>query len=247
MTQAKPGWMASTMSVPSLPTIKDVAIAAGVSIGTVSKALNGQGQLRDETRRRVQVAAEQLGYQPNDLAQSLHRKRSFTVGLISTDSYGRFSMPLLEGLEHALGSAEISVFLCNAADDPARERRHVESLLAKRVDGIIVTANRTDPRSRLETGRTGLPVLYAMARTEDEHDLCLVPDDAGGARLATEHLLHLGRRRVAHVTGPSDYEVVGLRREAARAALEAAGLGLPPRRVLSGPWRAASRRRPTTS
>ena len=113
-------------------TIWDVARAAGVSVGTVSKALNGRGQLRQQTRQSVQSAAERLGFRPNDLAQSLLRKRSFTVGLISTDSYGRFSIPVLEGIESALGAARISVFLCSASDDPARERQHIDSLLAKR-------------------------------------------------------------------------------------------------------------------
>ena len=73
-------------------TIRDVARAAGVSVGTASKALNGYGQLRDETRDAVRSAAERLGFRPNDLAQSLLRKRSFTVGLITTDRYGRFSI-----------------------------------------------------------------------------------------------------------------------------------------------------------
>src|SRR5205814_6349878 len=80
-------------------TIWDVARAAGVSVGTVSKALNGRGQLREETRTLVRSTAERLGFRPNDLAQSLLRKRSFTVGLISTDAYGRFSIPVLEGIE----------------------------------------------------------------------------------------------------------------------------------------------------
>src|SRR5438045_9387590 len=123
----------------SLATIWDVARAAGVSVGTVSKALNGRGQLREETRSTVLSAAERLGFRPNDLAQSLLRKRTFTVGLISTDSHGRFSIPVLEGIEDALEAARVSVFLCTAADDPARERQHVDSLLSTRVAGLVVT------------------------------------------------------------------------------------------------------------
>src|SRR5579884_1135490 len=120
------------------PTIHDVARLANVTIGTVSKALNGRGHLRPETRDRVREAAEQLGFRPNDLVHSLLRGRTYTVGLITTDSYGRFSIPVLTGIEDALGAARISVFLCNAHDDPERERGHVDALLAKHVDGIIV-------------------------------------------------------------------------------------------------------------
>ncbi len=114
---------------PPPATIHDVAAAAGVSLGTVSKGLNGTGQLREETRQRVHQAAKRLNFRPNNLAQSLLRGRSFTIGLISTDRYGRFSIPVLEGVEDALENARVSVFLCNGADDPDREREHVEQLL----------------------------------------------------------------------------------------------------------------------
>ena len=223
-----------TMRKPPV-TIWDVARASGVSVSTVSKALNGRGQLRKETRTAVQSTAARLGFRPNDLAQSLLRKRTFTVGLISTDSYGRFSIPVLEGIESALEPARISVFLCSA-DDPARERRHVDSLLAKRVDGIIVTGRRTDLRAPVDLGGASVPVIYAFAQVAKGKALCLLPDDRGGAQLAGEHLVGLGRRRIAHVTGPIDFEAVRKRREGFRDALNAAGLRARPGHVMSGPW-----------
>ena len=217
-------------------TIWDVADAAGVSVGTVSKALNGRGQLREETRTLVRSAAERLGFRPNDLAQSLLRKRSFTVGLISTDAYGRFSIPVLEGIESALEPARISVFLCSAADDPAREQQHIDSLMAKRVDGVIVTGRRTDKRAPLALGNTAVPVLYAFAKVADRNALCLVPDDFGGAELAGKHLIGLGRKRIAHVTGPEEFEAVRQRRDGFRRALKSAGHAWRPERVLLGQW-----------
>ena len=216
-------------------TIHDVARASGVSVSTVSKALNGRGQLREETRSSVRSIAERLGFRPNDLAQSLHRKRTFTVGLISTDSYGRFSIPVLEGIESALEAEQISVFLCNA-DDPARERRHLESLLAKRVDGLIVTGRRTDLRPPIDLDGASLPVVYAFAQVASRGALCLLPDDRGGARLATEHLIRLGRKRIAHVTGPGEFEAVRERSRGFRNAMAEAGLPCPGSRVLSGQW-----------
>ena len=189
MTSTKQSKKPSETSRSRPPTIRDVAEAAGVSYGTVSKSLNGTGQLRAETRALVRSTAERLGFRPNGLAQSLLRRRSFTVGLISTDRYGRFSIPVLEGIEDALGSASISVFLCSAADDPERERQHVESLLAKRVDGIIVTARRADPRPPLHCAHLGPPVLYAFARVNDPKAQCLLHDDFGGGKLAGDHLV----------------------------------------------------------
>src|SRR4249920_1331828 len=84
-------------------TIRDVAAEAGVSIGTASKALNGQGKLRAETRERVAEVAQRLGFAPNTLAQALLAGRSFTVGLITTDSFGRFSIPVVYAMTQPLG------------------------------------------------------------------------------------------------------------------------------------------------
>src|SRR6201995_4182876 len=111
-------------------TIRDVAQSAGVSVGTASKALNGQGKLRAETIERVMRAAERLGFAPNTLAQALLAGRSFTVGLITTDSFGRFSIPVMLGAEDALGTGQVSVFMCDTRDDVEREKRYAEMLAA---------------------------------------------------------------------------------------------------------------------
>ena len=222
------------------PTIRDVARAAGVSVGTASKALNDRGRLRPETRERVRREAERLEFRPNDLIKSLLRGRTFTVGLITTDYFGRFNMPVIAGIEDALGSAEILVFLCNVRDDPERERKVISALLAKQVDGIIVMGRRIDPRSPINLGQAGPPVVYAFSRVTDPAALCLLPDDVQGARLATEHLVHTGRTRLAHITGPANREAVAARHQGMRAAMQTHGLDLPDERVLYGDWTEAS-------
>jgi LacI family transcriptional regulator len=218
------------------PTIRDVARAAGVSVGTASKALNGKGRLRPETRARVIHQAELLEFHPNDLIKSLIRGRSYTVGLVTTDYFGRFNMPVIAGIEDALGAAEILVFLCNVRDDPVRERNVVASLIAKQVDGIIVMGRRTDPRPPISVGRSGIPVVYAFSRVTEPDALCLAPDDDQGACLATNHLIRLGRRNVAHITGPSEREAVQLRLEGTRRTLLDHGLDWSDERCLSGAW-----------
>jgi LacI family transcriptional regulator len=217
-------------------TIRDVAKAAGVSIGTVSKALNGSGQLSDSTRETVRSVAAKLRFRPNEMARHLSGQRWFTVGLISIDRQGRFSIPVLEGIEDALDAAKISVFLCNTAGDPVRERQHVDSLLAKRVDGIIVTGGRAVVRPQLDLDGEDIPVSYAFARVKDRDSPCLLPDDRGGGRLAGEHFARLGRRHLAHVTGPADEEAARHRRDGFRRALAEHGLELPQRRILAGSW-----------
>jgi len=220
-------------------TIHDVARAAGVTIGTASQALNGRGKMRTETRERIRDVALRLEYRPNALMTSLLRGRSLTAGLISTDSYGRFSIPLLEGIEDVLGSAGMSAFLCDARDDPARERRHIDALLARQVDGIIVTGRRIDVRAPINVGTAPVPVLYAFAQVPDPTALCLLPDDTQGGYIATERLLHAGRRHLAHITGPRHFEAVRLRRLGMERALEDHGLRLAEGRVYSGPWQEA--------
>lgn len=217
-------------------TIRDVAAAAGVSIGTVSKALNGRGSLRPETRERVIRAAERLEFRPNDLVRSLIRGRTYTVGLITTDYFGRFNMPVIAGIEDALGAAEILIFVRNVQDDPERERRVIGSLLAKQVDGIIVMGRRAELRPPIDVGRSSTPVVYAFARVSDPRALCLVPDDEHGGFLAADHLLQLGRRRLAYVTGPADREAVQLRRDGFLRALAAHGVPGEDAPILYGQW-----------
>src|SRR6201992_2203697 len=150
-------------------TIRDVASAAGVSIGTASKALNGQGRLRPETRSRVTEAAERLGFAPHVLAQGLPGGRTYTVGMITTDSFGRFSIPVMLGAEDALGAGQISVFMCDTRDDPERERRYVEMLTARRVGGASATGRRIEPRPAVGP-RMGIPVVSAMTPAADSDE-----------------------------------------------------------------------------
>ncbi len=218
------------------PTIRDVARLADVSVGTASKALNNNGSLRQETRDRVIKVAGEIGFRPNDLAQSLHRGQSLTVGLISTDSFGRFTMPIMEGLEECLTDSRMAIFMCNATDDPEREALHVESLVGKRVDGIVVTGRRADRRPKLKVPARDLPVIYVFSQVDDPEAHCLLPDDEGGATLATRHLIGLGRQRIAHITGPERFEAVRLRRDGYRKTLAAAGMPEPEGFYLPGVW-----------
>jgi LacI family transcriptional regulator len=225
----------SSPQTSAAPTIHDVARATGLSAGTVSKALNGRGHLRPETRSRVQQAAQRLEFRPNELAKSLLRKRSFTVGVLSSDTYGRFSLPVFRGIEDALEEAQIATFLCNARDD-RHERDHVHALLAKMVDGVVVTGRRIDPRPPLSVRNLHVPVVYAFAQATGNDSLSIIPDDKQGGMLAARHLLLHGRRRIAHITGPQGFQAVGLRLEGLERGLADHGVELPANQVLFGPW-----------
>jgi len=215
--------------------LADIASVAGVSPGTVSRALSGRDGVNTETRERVQQAARRLGYQPNALARGLVSGRSYTVGLITTDSFGRFSIPIMLGAEDALGAGEMSVLLCDGRDDPIRERHYLQTLLERRVDGIIVTGRRTDPRPPVGTDLR-VPVVYAMTQSSSPEDLSITPDDFQGGDLAVGHLTGTGRRHIAHVTGPERFQAARLRAQGAVARLEADDAELVGGRVFYGEW-----------
>jgi DNA-binding LacI/PurR family transcriptional regulator len=227
---------------PTRATLANVAHRAGVSLGTASKALSGTGRMRQETRERVFEAAGALGFSPNRHAQSLHTGRSWTVGLMTTDGIGRFSTPVLLGAEDALGAGKISVLLCDTRGDAIREQHHLRTLTERRVDGIIVTGRRTDPRPPL-SGIGAIPTVYAFSPSTNPGDVSVVSDDAGGATLAVEHLLGLGRTRIAHLTGPLHHAAARMRAARTLDLLDRSGLGLATGRAHYGDWSEAWGRR----
>lgn len=216
-------------------TLADVARLAGVSVATASKAINGRDQVRAETRLRVLEAAEQLAFSPNALARGLLEGRSGTVGLITSDLEGRFSIPVLMGAEDAFGMGSVSVFLCDARGDAIRERHHLNALLSRRVDGLIIVGSTTDPRPSLGDNLP-VPVVYAYAPSDSPDDVSITADNVGAGRLAIEHLLTCGRRRIAHISGDPTYGASQDRAKGASAALEDAGLELVGGQTYFGAW-----------
>ena len=218
-------------------TIHDVARLAGVSSATVSKALNNAPHVSAEARRRVQEAAAKLGFRPNGIARSLKARRTLTLGLITDDLEGVFTTAMARGVEEATSAQGFSVFLCNSYGDAARERAHLEVLMDKRVDGVILLSGyRVRERGAPALPLGSLPVVYLYQYTHDLPVPCIVPDDRGGGAIGTRHLIGLGRRRIAFINGPYHYEATYLRLEGYREALREAGLAWDPALVRTGKW-----------
>ncbi len=225
----------SSQGAPGRVTIYDVAAAAGVSTATASKALNDTGRMSAETRDRIRRIAQEMGFRPNALARSLTSKRSFTVGLLTDDTYGRFTLPVMAGISEGLIDHGVSVFLCTVEDNPDLAKVHVDAMLDKQVDGIIATGKRIDKPLPVDLTHLSVPVVYALTAGPADA-VTLVPDDRHGARAAVEHLLARGRRRIVHVTGPGNFRVVHERAQAYAETLEAAGLPVPDAGILRGAW-----------
>lgn len=221
--------MSPRPSSPSTVKISDVARAAGVSIGTVSKALNGKGSLREETRRHVRDVADRLGFVVDARGRGLSSGRTYTVGFLTTDSFGRFTLPILMGAEDALSVGRMAVILSDTRDDRAREESLVRSLRSRRVDGLVVTGRSTDEREPIDID---IPVVYAFVHPSDPQAHAVLSDEAAGSRAVARHLRTIGRRRLLHITGPEHHHSALVR---AGATLEEAGdlLIAPP---MFGAW-----------
>lgn len=204
-------------------TIKDVAELAGVSVTTASRALNESGRMTPDTRQRVRDAAAKLAYRPNSVARALVTQRSFTLGLMTNDTYGRFTLPIAAGLSAAMRDRGVSVFLASCRDDVDDTRQTLQAFEEKRVDGLVIANRRTDRTLPLDHETTGVPTVYVMSGCP-ANAVGFVPDDTGGAVLATQHLIELGRKRIAHVTGPEDFEAARFRANGWQTALMTAGL-----------------------
>ena len=219
-------------------TIRSVAIAAGVSMSTVSNVLSGRHeQMAVETRERVLAAIASLNYQPNHAARSLVTKRTATIGLIMSEVTNSLYPPVTVGAEEACRRAGYGLLLANA-EDAESERRGVDLMRAKRVDALVVFSVSlldADNRQLYAAQRAGMPVVAINRSLPLDAPLSAVWfDHKSGGRLATEHLIDLGHRRIAHIAGPANRMTGIHRRQGYESALTAAGIPLQPALVATG-------------
>jgi LacI family transcriptional regulator len=205
-------------------TIADVARRAGVSTATVSRVLAGVGRARPETLARVRDAARELGYRPSSVAQSLKFRTTRTFGLIITDIENPFFPQLVRAVEDAALAEGYAVFLCNAADDVDREAGYLDLLVDRRVDGVVIAASSLGGRHREWLAGAPIPVVLVNCSAPGVQLPSISSDNRAGGRLALEHLLGLGHRRVGHITATTRHTDAPDRLQGARDAL--AGVGL---------------------
>lgn len=204
-------------------TIRDVAERAGVSVASVSRVLTGAGVVAEPTRSRVLEAVEALSYVPHSGARSLSTSRTDVVGVILPDLFGEFFSELIRGMDLACRAHGRHLIVSSSHDDAAVAAAAIRSMRG-RVDGLIVLSPHLDS-SELTGSLTGrLPVL--LMNVEDPHSQqpSMAVDNVGGARTAVEHLLKLGRCRIAHVGGPAGNVEARQRKQGYVEAVTVAGL-----------------------
>jgi len=206
------------------PTIYDVARLAGVSTATVSRALNGTGQIAPATRVAIDAAVAQLGYHPNTAARSLVTKSTQTIALLLPDITNPFYAALVSGIQRRALETGHTMLLCTTESDPEREEQYLNLLRAKQVDGVLVDGLVLPPDRIARFVRNGLPIV-CLDRDVDSTSVPLVQvDNRLGAKLATEHLISLGHRRIAHIAGAPELRISEERIGGYRDAFAAAGL-----------------------
>ncbi|MGI8876252.1 MAG: LacI family DNA-binding transcriptional regulator [Egibacteraceae bacterium] len=212
------------MKVQQLSNIREVARLAGVSVGTVSNVLNRPQRVAEPTRLRVERAVEDLGYVLNGSARSLRAGRSLVLGLLVLDVTNPFFTEVARGVEDGANEAGYAVVLCNSDDSERKERRYLRTLEEQRAHGVIVTPVMREERLLHWLRGRGMGVVL-LDRASAGGDLPSVAvDDVHGGRVAGEHLLELGHRRLALVTGSRSIQQCADRREGLRSAVSAAGL-----------------------
>lgn len=208
--------------------MKDVARLAGVSTSTVSHVINKDRFVSDAIRVRVEDAVRTLNYAPSALARSLKLNQTRTIGMLITASSNPFYSELVRGVERSCFERGYSLVLCNTEGDEQRMNRNLETLLQKRVDGLLLLCTEThQPSPAIMTRYPAIPTVM-MDWSPFDGDSDVIQDNSLlGGDIATRHLIEKGFTRIACVTGPLDKTPARLRLEGYRAAMQRAGLAVP--------------------
>jgi DNA-binding LacI/PurR family transcriptional regulator len=184
-------------------TIKDVAVKAGVDPSTVSRIINNDSKLsvREETRNRILETIRELGYRPNALARGLRLNSSSTIGMLIPDITNPLFPAVIKGVESYASEKDLSLILCNTGDAYDKERKLIQLLLNRRVDGLLLASAHLREDTIAEVEKTGVPFVLVNRGNRKDTGACVVADNAAGSKMAVRHLLDLGHRKIAHIAG----------------------------------------------
>ena len=211
-------------------TMKEIAKKLGVSVSTVSRALQDSPELHAETKRKIVEAAKEMNYRPNLLAQSLRISRSKTLGVIVPEITSHFFASCISGIQDLANTRGYNVIICQSNESLVLEKANIQTLVSSQVDGLLISL------SRETTTFDHLHDLYQREinfvlfdRVEEEIPVSKVTfNDAGGAYQVVKHLLENGSRRIAYVSGPEELYISKKRKEGYLRALTEFGVEADP-------------------
>src|ERR1700737_3052414 len=219
----------------SMPvTLKQLAARAHVHPSTISRVANHDPRLRiaPGTRQRIEALLRETEYRPNGVARGLKLRQTLVLAVVIPDITNPFFGALFRGIEDGAGPRGYQVLLCNTDGSPDRQRAHLHSLLARRVDGVILASSfLKDPAVRWLRHQR-VPHVLVNRFSDEDQDPFVGSDDLAGGRIATAHLAELGHRRIGHLAGKPSVSTGVRRRRGYLAALAERGLAPDPRLVI---------------
>jgi len=186
-------------------TLKEVAQALGVSTMTVSRAVNNRSNIQESTKKRIIEKAREMGYTPNHVAKSLVSSKTYTIGVIIPQISHAFFPEVVKGIEEVTYNMNYQLFLANTSENFEREKKAVDTLRSKRVDGILVSTSQdmADYSFYIQLIRSGPPIVFFDRCIENIGASCIGVNDESASMQITEHLIGHGYKRIAHLSGPS--------------------------------------------
>jgi len=225
---------------PARPTIRDVAAAAGVSVGTASRVLNGHRNVSPGKVDRVRLAVSQLGFQLNAHARSLRSTRSSTIGVLVSDIRNPFFAEIARAAEIVALANGYLTLLANADESAEQQDIYLRGMISHRIDGLLVAPQGDGTGSLQEVIASGLPVVF-VDRTIDGLDIPSVTSDSRpGLRDALVHLRSLGHARIGFLAGPQSTSTGRERLEVFLNEARAAGIPQPPELIAQGDFQSRS-------
>jgi DNA-binding LacI/PurR family transcriptional regulator len=215
-------------------TIKRIAREAGVSLTTVSRALNDRPDIRPDTRERILAIAQELGYTPNAIARSLATQRTNTIGLTVRTLLDMWAAQIILTIEELARSSGYEVFVSTHHAEAVRERAVLKTFHSRQVEGVIIVSSVLGEEIVALQGPLAMPIVLISPLVHTPHRYSVQVDEVGAAQSATEYLIRLGHRRIAHVGAPEWAAPGHDRLQGYRAALEAHGIPFDPELVFVG-------------
>lgn len=181
-------------------TMRDVAEKAGVSKSTVSQYINHRYEyMAEETKKRIEQSIQELGYIPNFIAKSLKQKKTSTIGVIVANILHAFSTEIIRAIEDVCESNDVQIFVCNADDNPCKERSYIEMLMAKQVDGLIIFPTSGNIELYQSLKDSGVPIVFLDRQIDCPIYPTLLLNNDLAARIAVEEIINGGKRRIGVV------------------------------------------------
>ncbi|GGF32201.1 LacI family transcriptional regulator [Halobacillus andaensis] len=208
-----------------MTTIKHIAKQAGVSVTTVSRALNGYSDVNAKTRKKIEDVAKELNYSPNSLARSLVKNQSETIGLLVSGFTKEsvkdgFTVEVMSGINNFVAETKYDLVLFNTDSSKQRKKTYTQLCKERRVDGVILQGIKTDDPYLEEVMESDIPCVFIDIPVSSDHVGYVSTDNKEGARVAVNHLIELGHRKIAMVNGHEQAFVSKERLEGYKLALQ---------------------------